>query len=147
MSKLKLLSTLINETTRQIKRTGEIMSAATERIEKGVEGNTIILGKIEEKIDEGRLEAKETEDQKALRNLLGSKMFERTCDLFLDINEDRMADSRDWLLEEPLFRNWIDQHEPLLRVFGKPGAGKIFLSSKIIQHLRSEEMSSSTFVA
>ena len=143
----KMVVALINETTRQIERTGEAVSATTERIEKGVEGNTITLLRIEERFDEGRQEAKETEDRNALANLLGSKTFERTRDLFLDVNEDRMADSGDWILEERLFQNWIDQHEPLLWIFGKPGAGKTFLSSKIIHHLQSEKMSRTTFVA
>jgi NACHT domain len=35
----------------------------------------------------------------------------------------------------------------LLWIFGQPGAGKTFLSSKIIHHLQCEEMSSTTFVA
>jgi Cdc6-like AAA superfamily ATPase len=143
----KMVVTLMSATTRQIERTGEAVSATTERIEKGVEGNTIALLRIEERFDEGRQEAKETEDRNALANLLGSKTFERTRNLFLDINEDRMADSGDWIFEERLFQNWIDQHEPLLWIFGKPGAGKTFLSSKIIHYLQSEEMSSTTFVA
>jgi hypothetical protein len=39
---------------------------------------------------------------KMRRNLLGGKTFERTLDLFLTLNEDRLTDSREWILEEPL---------------------------------------------
>ena len=143
----KLVVTLINETTLRINENSEVVSATTDRVERGVDGNTATLGRIEEKIDEGRLEAKETEDQKALAKLLGQQVFEKTRNLFLDINEKRMTNSGDWLIEEPLFQHWIDQQEPLLWIFGKPGAGKTFLSSKIINHLQSEQMSPTTTVA
>ena len=44
--------------------------------------------------------------------------------------------SGNWIKEEPLYRGWINEEEPILWIFGGPGAGKSFLSSKIVSHLQ-----------
>ena len=43
--------------------------------------------------------------------------------------------SGNWIEEEPLYKGWINEEEPILWIFGGPGAGKSFLSSKIVSHL------------
>jgi pantothenate kinase-related protein Tda10 len=53
-----------------------------------------------------------------------------------------MPESGNWLLEDPLFRKWKNQDWPLLWIFGQPGRGKTFLSSKIIGYLHHEANSS-----
>lgn len=52
------------------------------------------------------------------------------------LNEQRLSGSGDWLLAEPLFREWVQRKAPLLWILGGPGAGKSFLSSRIIRHLK-----------
>ena len=49
--------------------------------------------------------------------------------------EQMLEGSGNWIKEEPLYKGWINEEEPLLWIFGGPGAGKSFLSSKIISHL------------
>ena len=49
--------------------------------------------------------------------------------------EQRLEGSGNWIKEEPLYKDWIREEEPILWIFGGPGAGKSFLSSTIISHL------------
>ena len=50
--------------------------------------------------------------------------------------EQRLEGSGNWIKEEPLYKGWINEEEPILWIFGGPGAGKSFLSSTIISHLQ-----------
>ena len=50
---------------------------------------------------------------------------------------DQMLDgSGAWIEEELLYRSWIKEEKPILWIFGGPGAGKSFLSSRIVSHLQ-----------
>ena len=49
--------------------------------------------------------------------------------------EQILEGSGNWIKEESLYQAWINEEEPILWIFGGPGAGKSFLSSKIISHL------------
>lgn len=51
------------------------------------------------------------------------------------ISEQRLEGTGNWIKEEPLYKSWINEEEPILWIFGGPGAGKSFLSSKIISDL------------
>jgi hypothetical protein len=156
MSELKKLTeeethmvvALVNQTTRRIERNVELISTTTGRIESGVQSNSIVLLRMEQKMDENSNDAKEKEDQKTLVDLLeSSKILEQAKDLFESINEKRMPGSGTWLLQDPLFRRWEKREVPLLWVFGEPGTGKTFLSSKIIDYLKNDGRVSNASVA
>ena len=50
---------------------------------------------------------------------------------------DQMLEgSGNWIREEPLYKSWIKEENPILWIFGGPGAGKSFLSSAIVSHLQ-----------
>ena len=51
------------------------------------------------------------------------------------VSEQILEGTGNWIKEEPLYKGWINEEDPILWIFGGPGAGKSFLSSKIISHL------------
>jgi hypothetical protein len=51
------------------------------------------------------------------------------------IEESRLAESGNWLLNEPLFNRWISREFPVLWILGNPGVGKSYLASRVISHL------------
>lgn len=53
-----------------------------------------------------------------------------------DVTERRLSGTGDWIKAEPLYQKWIKEETPILWILGGPGAGKSFLSSKIISHLQ-----------
>ena len=53
-----------------------------------------------------------------------------------DVVERRLSGTGDWIKGEPLYRQWIHEERPTLWILGGPGAGKSFLSSRIISHLQ-----------
>ncbi|KAL5331179.1 hypothetical protein ACEPPN_000708 [Leptodophora sp. 'Broadleaf-Isolate-01'] len=59
------------------------------------------------------------------------------------VKEDRTPDTCEWLLEDGRFRKWEDASSSvILWLQGSPGAGKTFLTSKVIDHVRSRLQSS-----
>lgn len=51
------------------------------------------------------------------------------------VSEQMLEGTGNWIKEEPLYKAWINEEEPILWIFGGPGAGKSFLSSKIVSNL------------
>ena len=52
------------------------------------------------------------------------------------MTERRLSGTGDWIKAEPLYQKWIQEEDPILWILGGPGAGKSFLSSRIISHLQ-----------
>ena len=52
-----------------------------------------------------------------------------------DMSDRRLSGTGDWIKSEPLFQQWIHEERPMLWILGGPGAGKSFLSSRIVSHL------------
>lgn len=59
-------------------------------------------------------------------------------ELFADFKDNLLEGTGEWLHDEPLFRAWENEEAALLWVFGGPGAGKSFLSTKTILLLRDQ---------
>ncbi|KAJ5584341.1 Tetratricopeptide-like helical [Penicillium hispanicum] len=57
-------------------------------------------------------------------------------DRYNAMQRSRTPKTADWILEEPNFKNWIDREKPILWVSGNPGAGKSYLASNIVRHLK-----------
>ena len=55
-----------------------------------------------------------------------------------NVLEQTLEGTGNWIKDEPLYKAWIMQEEPILWIFGGPGAGKSFLSSNIISHLQGQ---------
>ena len=58
-----------------------------------------------------------------------------TFEVFETAKDELLKDSGLWILDEELFSAWMDGNIPLLFIYGSPGAGKSFLSCRIIQTL------------
>ena len=58
-----------------------------------------------------------------------------TFEVFERARDELLKDSRLWILEEQSFKAWVDAKIPLLLIYGLPGAGKSFLSCRIVQIL------------
>jgi hypothetical protein len=58
-----------------------------------------------------------------------------TFEVFEKAKDELLKDSALWILDEELFSTWVDGKIPLLFIYGSPGAGKSFLSCRIIQLL------------
>ena len=54
----------------------------------------------------------------------------------MDFSERILEGTGNWIKEEPLFKAWINKETPILWILGGPGAGKSFLSSRIISHIQ-----------
>lgn len=76
-----------------------------------------------EKIEQERLEKL---DKEVLGKIQDKHKF---------LTEQMLEGTGNWIKEEPLYKGWINEEKFILWIFGGPGAGKSFLSSKIVSHL------------
>lgn len=97
------------------------------RIERRITYTDLLL--IEFKKDANEKVEKERLD-KLDREVLG-----KVQDRHNYVLEQMLEGSGNWIKEEPLYKGWTNEEEPILWIFGGPGAGKSFLSSKIVSHL------------
>ncbi|KAK4169600.1 hypothetical protein QBC43DRAFT_330021 [Cladorrhinum sp. PSN259] len=74
------------------------------------------------------------------RNLLRQALYTGAAednDVFhAGIESSRMKQSGDWLRKEKLFDKWVQMGFPVLWILGKPGTGKTYLASRVIQNLQ-----------
>ena len=56
-------------------------------------------------------------------------------EIYRTITSRRVPGTGDWIHDNPIFRSWLEREKPILWLSGRPGAGKSYLSSNIIQHL------------
>lgn len=85
--------------------------------------------------DEKR-EEKELENQAKVHSILRPSISSQ--DWCNSINKQRLASTGDWIREEATFKMWVCRDEPILWLFGIPGAGKSFTSSSIISFLTEQ---------
>ena len=81
-------------------------------------------------------EANEKAEQERLKILDKDEVLEKVQDKYKYLSERILAGTGNWIKEEPLFKAWINKEIPILWILGGPGAGKSFLSSKIISHMQ-----------
>ena len=66
---------------------------------------------------------------------LDKEVLGKVQDRHNNVLEQMLEGTGNWIKEEPLYKAWINEEEPILWIFGGPGAGKSFLSSKIVSNL------------
>ena len=54
----------------------------------------------------------------------------------MDFSERILEGTGNWIKQEPLFKAWVNKEAPILWILGGPGAGKSFLSSRIISDMQ-----------
>ncbi|KAL8833596.1 MAG: hypothetical protein Q9170_004179 [Blastenia crenularia] len=101
----------------------------TERSEKKLEA-------IANSMNESRRDGKDKEDQELLAQVFDEKLFANVRQIHEDVSERRLVGTGEWIKSESLYQDWTREKGPLLWILGGPGAGKSFLSSKIISHLQ-----------
>lgn len=79
---------------------------------------------------------KEEADQKLIDKTLDSEAVKEIHKIYGNVSEQRLEGSGEWIKEEILFKDWLTKKTPLLWILGNPGAGKSYLSSRIISHLQ-----------
>ena len=79
-------------------------------------------------------DANEKAEQERL-NKLDKEVLAKVQDMHKYVSERMLEGTGNWIREEPLYKGWINEEEPILWIFGGPGAGKSYLSSKIVSHL------------
>lgn len=67
---------------------------------------------------------------------LDEKILTKLREYHDDVTERRLSGTGDWIKAEPLYQKRIEEETPMLWILGGPGAGKSFLSSRIISHLQ-----------
>lgn len=80
-------------------------------------------------------DANEQIEQKRLDKLDKPEVLGKIQDKHIFLTEQMLEGTGNWIKGEPLYKGWIKEEQPILWIFGGPGAGKSFLSSKIISHL------------
>ena len=83
---------------------------------------------------EFKKDANEKNEQERL-DKLDKEVLGKVQDRYNHVSEQMLEGTGNWIKEEPLYKDWINEEEPILWIFGGPGAGKSFLSSKIVRHL------------
>ncbi|KAI0381159.1 hypothetical protein F5Y04DRAFT_255901 [Hypomontagnella monticulosa] len=78
-------------------------------------------------------------DQTLLDQALSASVALDMEKLHTELEESRLTQSGEWLLEEQLFRRWTQMNFPVLWVLGKPGTGKTYLASRVITYLRESQ--------
>lgn len=58
------------------------------------------------------------------------------------VESSRIKNSGGWLQKDKLFEKWVQMEFPVLWILGRPGTGKTYLASWVIQHLRKESPAS-----
>ena len=81
-------------------------------------------------------ETNEKAEKERLKILDKDGLLEKVQDKYKYYSERMLAGTGNWITEEPLFKAWINKETPILWILGGPGAGKSFLSSKIISHMQ-----------
>lgn len=66
---------------------------------------------------------------------LDKEVLGKVQDMHKSFSEQMLEGSGNWIKEELLYKAWINEEESILWIFGGPGAGKSFLSTKIISNL------------
>lgn len=82
-----------------------------------------------------RKDTNEKLEQERLNNLDVKEVLGKVQDRHNYVSEQMLGGTGNWIKEEPLYKAWINEEEPILWIFGGPGAGKSFLSTKIISNL------------
>ncbi|KAB5535360.1 hypothetical protein GE09DRAFT_358884 [Coniochaeta sp. 2T2.1] len=92
-------------------------------------------------------ERKEEQYSKVQRWLSNPGEDEQTYHKRCRSTREEFPGTGSWILKDPQVVEWVDKEEPansILWVYGKKGAGKTILASKIIDHLLEEKTNSTT---
>jgi hypothetical protein len=123
------LTLLVTTNTAAQKET--LQQFRTEVLDRFSSLNSGIMSPIED-LQTPRLDIRERQLNKIRAVLRPSSTPE---EIYRTITSKRVPGTGDWIRENPIFRSWLEREKPILWLSGRPGAGKSFLSTNIIQYL------------
>ncbi|KAK4450851.1 hypothetical protein QBC34DRAFT_348375 [Podospora aff. communis PSN243] len=111
--------------------------ATAQRTEETVNTTHEIASKVLDVIEEEKDRKTQAEDDSCLRNTLCATSAPADVEETFVRNERVLLKGTGaWLEEEPFFRAWMRREAMILWIFGGPGSGKSFLSTRLIQQLK-----------
>ncbi|KAI9696731.1 MAG: hypothetical protein M1836_005093 [Candelina mexicana] len=141
----KLVASLTYSTGQKTGKIVERIDSAVERTEKNISKSSKTLEEVTKLLKDRHAlneadsdkSVKEGDECRLLEKLLHTASLEIVQELYEQISDQRLDGTGEWVTSEPLFKAWMDRRDPILWILGGPGAGKSFLSSKIISHLQN----------
>ena len=132
---------LIDELNRMLESeqryTVGVTYATTQRIEEVAKATDEKLSKVLENIEADKDKNAQAEDKGRLRNTLsGTSAPADVEEIFIRNERALLQGTGAWLESENFFRAWMSREAVILWIFGGPGSGKSFLSTRLIQLLR-----------
>ncbi|KAK0622754.1 hypothetical protein B0T14DRAFT_564176 [Immersiella caudata] len=114
-----------------------ITYATAQRTEDTVNATHEIASKVLGVIEEEKNRKAQAEDDSRLRNTLCATSAPGDVEeIFVRNERVLLKGTGAWLEDEPFFRAWMCREAAILWIFGGPGSGKSFLSTRLIQQLK-----------
>ncbi|KAI9792037.1 MAG: hypothetical protein M1835_008091 [Candelina submexicana] len=133
----KLVVSLTYSTGQRTGKIVERIDSAVERTEMNIGKSSKTLEEVTKSLNDSDKNAREEAERRLLEKHLHTASLEKVHELYEQISDQRLDGTCEWITSEPLFQAWMDRRDPILWILGGPGAGKSFLSSKIISHLQN----------
>jgi len=113
--------------------------ASTQRTEEVTKATHDAVHKVLDVVEEERDKRSREEDESRLRNTLhGTSANHEVEEIFVRNERALLKGTGAWLEDEPFFNSWMRREATILWIFGGPGAGKSFLSTRLIQILQEK---------
>ncbi|KAJ5512736.1 Tetratricopeptide-like helical [Penicillium fimorum] len=104
------------------------------------------MKKIARQLEETRLQAEMPRKERMAVNLrLLLKPSRSSEGRYSTMNRNRVPQTGDWIQEETEFIDWIAGKKPVLWISGNPGAGKSYIATNMIDHLKQKPHASLGF--
>jgi hypothetical protein len=133
----KLIDELNRTLESEQRYTVGVTYATTQRIEEVVKATDEKVNRALETIEADKDKKALAEDESRLRNTLsGTSAPADVEEIFVRNERVLLQGTGAWLENETFFRAWMNREAVILWIFGGPGSGKSFLSTRLIQLLR-----------
>ncbi|KAJ5360198.1 Tetratricopeptide-like helical [Penicillium concentricum] len=97
------------------------------------------MKKIARQLEETRLQSEMPRKERMAANLRLLLQPSRSSeDRYRTMNRNRVPQTGDWIQEETEFIDWIAGKKPVLWISGNPGAGKSYIATNMIDHLKQK---------
>jgi tetratricopeptide (TPR) repeat protein len=97
------------------------------------------MKKLVRQLEETKLQTEMSSKERTTANLRRLLRPSRTSeDRYTTMHRNRVPQTGDWILDETEFTNWITGKKPVLWISGNPGAGKSYIATNLIYHLKQK---------
>lgn len=97
------------------------------------------MRKISRQLEETRLQTEMSQQERITANL--RRLLQPSTsseDRYSTMNRNRVPQTGDWIREETEFIDWVGGKRPVLWISGNPGAGKSYIATNMIHHLKQK---------